>query len=141
VHEAFFWGLHLGIFLVWIPAVLISRRSVGSVNRPDFWKVILKGAPGWMRYTLYGLFGYAILNFALFMAQAPSSGNKTGGNPPAIVWRGFSGHWMVFYGAALAIFYSAILRSRNNTRDGVPYLNRCSHCGKWPAECHCFTLK
>jgi hypothetical protein len=28
-------------------------------------------------------------------------------NPPASVWRGFSGHWMAFYSAALAVLCSA----------------------------------
>jgi hypothetical protein len=32
---------------------------------------------------------------------------QSGANPPPVVWRGFSGHWMAFYSAALAILYSA----------------------------------
>jgi hypothetical protein len=102
--EAFFWMLHVGIFVVWFPAVFIARRLVGNVNRRDFWKVILKDSPDWMRYMVYGFYGYAIVNFLLFMAKAPSGAS---GNPPAVVWRGFSGHWMAFYSAALAILYSA----------------------------------
>ena len=39
------------------------------------------------------------------MFQVPKG--DSGANPPAIVWRGFSGHWMAFYSAALAILYSA----------------------------------
>jgi hypothetical protein len=103
--EAFFWMLHVGIFVVWFPAVLVAQRLVGNVNRKDFWKVVLKNAPDWMRYMFYGFFGYALVNFMLFMTKAPSGGS--GANPPAVVWRGFSGHWMVFYSAALAILYSA----------------------------------
>ena len=45
------------------------------------------------------------VNFAIFFFQAPHGGS--GANPPAVVCRGFSGHWMVFYSAALAILYSA----------------------------------
>jgi len=55
---------------------------------------------------VYGFFVYAIANFALFMIQAPLHGGS--GNPPAIVWRGFSGHWMAFYSASMAILYSAV---------------------------------
>jgi hypothetical protein len=102
--EAFFFILHVGIFVVWIPAVLVAQRLVGNVNRKDLWKVVLKDSPDWMRYMVYGFFGYAIVNFLLFMTKAPSGGS---GNPPAVVWRGFSGHWMAFYSAALAILYAA----------------------------------
>jgi hypothetical protein len=103
--EAFFWMLHMGIFVVWIPAVVVAQRRVGSMSRKDFWKVILRGSPDWMRHMVYGFLGYAVINFLLFMIQAPTGGS--GANPPPVVWRGFSGHWMAFYSAALAILYSA----------------------------------
>jgi hypothetical protein len=101
--EAFFWMVHVGVFVVWFPAVFVAQRLVGNVNREDLWKVVLKGSPDWMRYMVYGFFGYAFVNF-MFMTKAPSGGS--GANPPAVVWRGFSGHWMLFYSAALAILYS-----------------------------------
>jgi hypothetical protein len=43
--EAFFFILHVGIFVVWIPAVLIAQRLVGNTNRKDLWKVVLKDSP------------------------------------------------------------------------------------------------
>lgn len=107
--EPFFWGLHIGIFVVWIPAVFVAKSLVGNLNRWDLWKLILSNAPTWMRYAVYGFFGYALVNFALFIAQAPNNGS---GDPPAIVWRGFSGHWMAFYSAAFAILYSALQSDR-----------------------------
>jgi len=100
--EAFFWILHIGAFVVWLPAVLVAQRLVGKLNRRDFWKVVLKNSPVWMRFMVYGFLGYALINFLLFIAKAPASSSET--NPPAEVWRGFSGHWMAFYSAALAIF-------------------------------------
>jgi hypothetical protein len=103
--ESFFWILHVGVFVVWLPAVLAAQRIVGTTNRSDFWKVVLTNSPDWMRYMVYGFGGYAMVNFLLFMVNAPDGGN--GANPPAAVWRGFSGHWMLFYSAALAILYSA----------------------------------
>lgn len=141
--EAFFWGLHVGIFVVWFPAVLVSQRLVGFVNRRDFWKVVLRGCPGWVRYVVYGFFGYAVLNFVLFIGQKPTG--KGNSNPPAIVWRGFSGHWMAFYSAAFAILYSSMELSRNGGHfsDGEPidpYLERCGRCGKGPGECNCYTF-
>ncbi len=129
---AFFVMLHVGIFVVWIPAVLVAQRLVGSTNRKDFWKVVLKGSPDWMRYMVYGFFGYALLNFLFFMTKAPSGG---GGNPPAVVWRGFSGHWMAFYSAALAVLYSAArtadtaLRCTNGHL-ASPDAIYCTRCGQ-----------
>jgi len=51
-----FWVLHVGIFLVWFPSVLVAQRLVGNTSRKDFWKVVLKGAPDWMRYMVYVFF-------------------------------------------------------------------------------------
>jgi hypothetical protein len=111
--EAFFWLLHVGVFVVWFPAIFVARRMVGNLNRKDLWKVILKDTPWWLRYMVYGFFVYAIVNFLIFMGTAPKE--AFGSNPPPTVWRGFSGHWMAFYSAALAILYSAA-RSENTKR-------------------------
>jgi len=131
--EALFWILHIGIFVVWIPAVLVAKQRVGNMRRKDFWKAVLHGAPGWMRYMVYGFLAYAIINFMLFFPQAPNG--DSGANPPAIVWRGFSGHWMAFYSAALAILYSAIIDRKNAQRcvNGhlvPPNANFCDRCGQ-----------
>lgn len=85
--------------------MFVAVKRVGNTSRKDFWKVVLRGSPEWMRYMVYGFLGYALVNFLIFMPQAPKGG--TGGETPAVVWRGFSGHWMAFYSAALAILYSA----------------------------------
>ena len=106
VPEAYFFILHVGVFIVFIPAILVGQRLVGSTARKDFWKAVLRWAPDWMRCMVYGFFAYAIANFALFMIQAPPHGGS--GNPPAVVWRGFSGHWMAFYSASMAILYSVV---------------------------------
>jgi hypothetical protein len=131
--EALFWILHMGIFVVWIPAVFVAKARVGNVNRKDFWKVVLQGSPDWIRYMVYGFLGYAVLNFALFMLKAPTG--STGMIPPAEVWRGFSGHWMAFYSAALAILYAAA-RSGDDVRRCLnghpvpPTANFCAQCGQ-----------
>ena len=130
---AFFWILHIGIFVVWLPAVLVARNRVGTLNSRDFWKVVLKGSPDWMRYMVYGFFGYAIINFALFMLKAPTGDG--GANPPAVVWRGFSGHWMAFYSAALAILYSAATSNSTverclNGHTIPPNTIFCARCGQ-----------
>lgn len=131
--EAFFWMLHVGIFIVWLPAILVAQRLVGNLSRKDLWKVLLKDSPDWMRYMVYGFFAYAMVNFLAFMTKAPSGGS--GANPPAVVWRGFSGHWMAFYSAALAILYSAartVDTSPRCTNGHVasPNATYCTRCGQ-----------
>ena len=93
--------LHMGIFVIWIPAVFLSQ---GRRN-----KDILDQIPRWMKYTISVLFVYALLNFAYFMTVAPKRGSKEiNQHPaPAKVVRGFSGHWMIFYGAGFAMLWKA----------------------------------
>lgn len=102
-----FFALHLGAILLWFPTIFVLRSMEGSLTRKDLWKRVLCHAPDWMRTMVYVFFGYAILNFALFMAKAPPGNKGSGGDPPAEVWRGFSGHWMAFYSAIIAVLYSA----------------------------------
>lgn len=115
-HAAAIWGapgplgsftlaLHLGIFVVWIPTVLVANRMTRDVPQRDYWKVVLRACPEWMKQMTYAFFAYAVANFIYFIATAPKGGGP-GPMPPAVV-RGFSGHWMAFYSAALAVLYSA----------------------------------
>jgi hypothetical protein len=98
--------LHIGIFPLWLPVVFVASKRSSGARRKDFWKAALAGCPTWMRYMTYGFFAYAILNFVLFLVVAPT-GRQLGGAPPSSVWHGFSGHWMAFYSAGLAIVTSA----------------------------------
>jgi hypothetical protein len=136
---AFFWVLHVGIFVVWFPAVFVAQRLVGNLNRGDFWKVVLKDSPDWMRYMVYGFLAYALVNFMFFLTQAPT--RSSGANPPAEVWRGFSGHWMAFYSAALAILYSAARNVDKSPRCAnghivSPRANYCTRCGQSVVSLH-----
>lgn len=100
------WGLHVGIFVVWLPTVLVGIRLTRGANRKDYWKIAMAGCPRWMRTAVSILFGYAILNFIIFIVMTATHPQPKGDAPPEVV-RGFSGHWMVFYGAAFATLYSA----------------------------------
>jgi len=130
----FFWILHVGIFVVWFPTVLIARKQLGNVNRRDFWKVVLKSSPEWARYAVYGFFAYAVINFLMLSFQNRPTENN-GANPPALEWRLFSGHWMAFYSAALAILSSAARQQANllrcsNGHPVSPSANFCGRCGQ-----------
>jgi hypothetical protein len=99
------WPLHVGIFIVWLPAVIVAQRLSKDFPQKDMWKAALRGCPKWMRLGLYGLFAYAFASFAYFFLATMQG---AGGDEDPEVVRGFSGHWLVFYYAAFAILYSAI---------------------------------
>jgi len=129
-----FWILHMAIFIVWFSAVMVAKRQVGNLRRKDLAKVIFKGFPDWVRYLVNGFLAYAFINFMYFVTQAPTHSNE-GGDPPAMVWRGFSGHWMVFYLYALAILYSAARQNADGRRCTNGHMvqasaNFCSRCGQ-----------
>ena len=128
------WFLHVGIFVVWLPAVLVAQRVVRNSSRKDFWKIALLGCPPWMRTMVFVLFGYALLNFLYFIALNRNGGTGTANQGSTI--RGFSGHWLLFYGAAFAIMCSATRRPDlltglkcANGHDVDPLSQHCGTCG------------
>lgn len=116
------WGLHVGVFVVFIPFLFSSRKTLGP--KPKFAQ-IRAAFPMWTVGLGICIFAYALVNFALFMLKTE------GGNPSiedgkfvlmnhgtlvrelsaaeyssfkANVVRGFSGHWLVFYFVPFAYF-------------------------------------
>jgi hypothetical protein len=133
------WGLHIGIFVVSLPAVLVSTRLVRDFKQNDFWKAALRGCPNWMRWMAYGFFIYALINFITFiiaMFAVPPGQQAPNAPATALGFRGFSGHWMAFYSMAIAIMYSAIVVSRRdparrcpNGHPVSPSAEFCENCG------------
>jgi len=121
------WGLHVGIFVVWFPAVVVAQRLSKGAKQSDFWKATLRGCPLWVRRTSYVLFAYVFINFFAGIASGPDSDIKT--------FRLFSGHWMLFYFLAAATLYSAnkvgSLESRRclNGHEVSPFARFCDACG------------
>jgi len=111
------WALHVGIFIVWLPAILALRPLNRDVKSGDAWRVALRGAPAWTPVVLQCLTVYAVANFGLFMYQSPPRGTSP---DEALVARGFSGHWLLFYGAGAAMLYSAArLRAQSAAAERV----------------------
>jgi hypothetical protein len=119
-----FMALHVGIFPLWLPVVLIGRQMTGGrTSRGNFWKAALSGCPPWMRYMTYGFFIYAGVNFVIFfvLTGLHPAPKQFGGSPPAAVIHGFSGHWMAFYSAGLAVVTSAYRRGLSNLQRRCPF--------------------
>ena len=70
------WSLHIGIFVVWLPAVLVAYRINRGRPQSELWKNVLSGVPKWMRYAVYVLFAYAIANFVLFFIFTASGPDR-----------------------------------------------------------------
>ena len=104
--SSMFAAMHIGVFLVFFPAVLLAGRRRNGLP----WKFKKRengsGMPGWALKFAGFIFIYAMANFIIFIFTAGSS--KQHGAPSAIMWRGFSGHWMVFYLFSFGMLYTVI---------------------------------
>lgn len=122
------WCLHLGVFVVWFPAVAYSRKLTANTRSWNFWRVALRYCPSWMRYLCFGMFPYAIANFVLFLREPLAKDANDAG-----VIRGFSGHWMMFYCVGMALLTSYARASSItccvNGHPSGPATERCEICG------------
>jgi len=126
------WLLHVGIFVVWLPAALIAPRLTRAVDPKDFWSATFHGCPRWLRYALKGLTVYAVLNLLLVFYVLPPREEvfRIPITPHAV--RGFSGYWMLFYGAAMVLLVSAArLKERRCPKGHLvgPLAQTCEKCG------------
>jgi len=102
-----FFLMHIGIFVVFFPAVFAAQKMLGSTVRRDFWKVVMKDAPEVVRYLFYLVFAYGWLTGILAFFDG-STGNHQPGTPVSGPdWLVFSATWMIFYFASFAVLLSA----------------------------------
>ncbi|MET2527163.1 hypothetical protein [Ralstonia pseudosolanacearum] len=116
------WDLHFGIFVVFIPFVLLSRKGLAGRNSM---LGIAADTPRWVVMLGATIFAYAMVNFFLF-TQHTEGGNAvvqcgkyvllshgklirelTASEYTALKaneLRGFSGHWLLFYFMPAAYF-------------------------------------
>ncbi len=107
---------HIGIFVVWVPLVIFANRTMPKPGRGNF-EHLLAELPRWVRFATGGLFVYALLNFAYFIYcthQYPRHGV-----PFPVKLRGFSGHWMMFYGIASAGFVALARLARKRRQNEI----------------------
>jgi hypothetical protein len=57
--------LHGGIFIVWIPTIIIAAFIAKDAPREDFLQAAFRGCPKWMQYMNNIFFAYATINFIL----------------------------------------------------------------------------
>ena len=128
----FIWVLHVGIFVVWLPTIFALSKNkelqaYQQSKKSGFgaFKIIFKHTPTWLMVLVIGSFIYAILNFILFASSQIGTPEMQDGQYilqnrgqfiktiteqeyhqyKANELRGFSGHWLAFYGFAAAALF------------------------------------
>lgn len=128
---SFTWLLHVGVFVVWIPSILLLRKdnkecfTLKSYNPITFWRFIFKDTPVWLIVIAMGGFLYAWVSFMLHFISIDGvvsiiDGQYVIHNHGSIIkvlteqeyhyyhikeQISFSGIWLTFYGIAMAILY------------------------------------
>jgi hypothetical protein len=126
--------LGLGVFVAWVPAVLVAGSLAKDVPARQFWPAVMRGCPQWMRTAAAAFFVYAIVNFFVFMLQTMGKPPLPADDPLSL--RAITGHIAAFYAVGMAILYSAIQVRRvgevrmcmNGHRVG-PFAKFCPECG------------
>lgn len=124
-----------GLFVVWLPTILIAGHLSRDFKQKDLWRAALRGCPAWMRRTNWVIFGYAWIGFfALpFFFGGLMQGRANGD-------RSISAVLLAFYSTATAVLYSATraqqIDSGKRCLNGhrmAPLARFCSECGA-PAQ-------
>ncbi len=118
-----------GVFVVWLPTVLVVGKLTKEFKRKDFWKAAMRGCPPWIKKLAYVVFGYAVINFIYMMITGPDENNIS-------TARFVSGHLLPFYAVAFATLYSATkVDEMDSTRRCInghpvsPGAKYCEECG------------
>lgn len=126
----FVWGLHLGVFVVFFPAIIFliidsggfdnkqTRSERAAKNRKKILK-LFQTAPRWLSVLVVVVFIYAIMNMFLFMSSQLGGPDIINGEiilkkidkAEYLFYRtnelrGFSGHWLVFFGISALTLYT-----------------------------------
>jgi hypothetical protein len=113
------YGVFIGMFPLWLIAVLLMTRLTKNVPNGDLWKAAFRGCPKWLRYAIWASWGYTFLMFLL-----TATGNDS-------AHAGFVG---VFYASALGIFVTAASTTAEPTECANghpigPFDKFCRECG------------
>jgi hypothetical protein len=123
----YIWILHVGMFVVCIPFVLVAHKEWGAKSS---FAAIVSGFPLWARVVVVAAFAYAVVNVLLFAVLYNGNADILNGEyvlsshgrvlahlteaqyhlHKAIEIRGFSALWLLFY--LLPCLYFSFRRER-----------------------------
>ncbi|HLX71227.1 MAG TPA: hypothetical protein VKV04_16500 [Verrucomicrobiae bacterium] len=116
-----------GIFVVWLPTVLLISRLTRDFKQRDFWKAALRGCPGWMKTGLWVVIGFVFAMFFLPFLW----GSDPGKSPSSFVV-----FPATFYAISFCVMYSLIHAEKIdaggrclNGHRMLPLAKYCEECG------------
>jgi len=119
-----------GVFVVFLPTVLVMNRLTRDFKQRDIWRAALRGCPQWMRRTVWAIFGYAWVGFfALPFLYGGGMGSK------ANTARSMSATLLIFYLVPVAVLYSATQVQRLDESRRCLNSHRVSPLAKFCEEC------
>ena len=120
-----------GVFVVWVPATLVSSHLSKEFKQNHLWRATLRGCPKWMQTALWGVCGYGFLGTFLLPLLLGENIDAYGGS-----MKGMSGFMMTFYAMAVCVLYSATRvegfdrnRCCPNGHHVSPVARFCEDCG------------
>jgi hypothetical protein len=120
-----------GIFVVWLPTIVVMNRLTRDFKQKDIWKAALRGCPQWMQRAQYIFFGYAFI--VAFVLPFVYGG---GMDSPSNSARAMSAIALTFYSIATCVLYSATKADRfdesrrcANGHPVTPLAKHCDECG------------
>jgi hypothetical protein len=115
-----------GIFVVWLPTILVMNWLTRDFKQRDLWKAALRGCPAWMRTAQWVVWGLA---FAAFFAPF-LWGSKPGAFPsgPMLIPA-------VFYATSFCVAYSALHVEKCDAERCCLNGHRVSPSAKFCEEC------
>jgi hypothetical protein len=91
--------LHIGIFVPFLAAILLAPRKPRRRRDGGF------ALDGFVGAAMIVVFVYAMANFVLFLLNTALNHSHA---TRLQEWRGFSGHWMLFYFWSFGFLYTAV---------------------------------
>lgn len=120
-----------GLFVVWVPAILVLNRSTKEFKNNDYWRAALRACPKWMRTAFGVITVYGFVGTFLFPLLLGENVDAYGGSV-----KGMSGFMMAFYAMPVCTLYSATRveefdRNRRcpNGHHVSPVARFCEDCG------------
>jgi uncharacterized protein YhhL (DUF1145 family) len=120
-----------GVFVVFLPTILVMTRLTRDFKQKDIWRAALRGCPRWMNRAFYAIFFYGWAGFfvlpLLYGGGMDDAANKA---------RIMSGILLIFYLIPLAVMYSAMhVKASDSGRQCLnghrvsPLAKFCEECG------------
>ena len=120
-----------GLFVVWVPTILVLNRSTKEFKNNDYWRAALRACPKWMRIAFSVITVYGFVGTFLVPLLLGENVDAYGGSA-----KGMSGFMMAFYAITVCVLYSATRveefdRNRRcpNGHHVSPIARFCEDCG------------